>query len=143
MQCLTDLRKGEPQRKRLASRPSLSAECASELEIRARPSRADRRQFMAGSELKPVSTQKISRARSPKQASSESKPDLEPSRENQGVQMCAGTRNASGDVSRTMSSRSRLSRPRMGRPSEARLPIRSRRPAIARADSRVGAKTRW
>ena len=53
-------------------------------------------------------------------------PDFEPSAANQGVQIWAGTRYEPGSDSRAISSRCRESRPRIGRPSECRLPILDR-----------------
>ena len=68
----------------------------------------------------------------------ESKPDFEPSSENQGVQMCAGIRWHAGSTSSTVSSRSRESSPRIGRPSERMLPIFSSRACSAATASRLG-----
>ena len=59
-----------------------------------------------------------------------------------GVQMWAGMNSASGQASRVSSSRSRLSRPRMGRPSERILPMASSRTANSPAASREGSKIR-
>ena len=78
---------------------------------------------MGGSEERPVSTAKMCGVRSAKHSSTESKPDLEPRIENHGVQMWAGIRWQRSPVASTISSRSRLSRPRIGRPSERMLPI--------------------
>ena len=73
---------------------------------------------MGGSDDKPVSTAWIMGARSPKHSSTESKPEKAPNMEKCGVQIWAGTNTASGQLSSVISSKSRLSRPRMGRPSE-------------------------
>ena len=127
---------------KLASRPRFSGECASELDTRVNPSNDDTRQFMAGSEESPVSTAKIWGVKSSKHSSMESKPDLEPSTENQGVQMWAGIKKASLEVSSRVSSRSRASSPRIGRPSDFILPILSSRLLNCRATSKSGAKTR-
>ena len=64
--------------------PSLAGECRSELDIRHMASRLLTRQFIGGSEESPVSTAKMCRARSPKHALGESKPDFDPSIENHG-----------------------------------------------------------
>ncbi len=71
---------------------------------------------MGGSEESPVSSAKISLVRSPKHSSTVSKPDLEPSMENHGVQICAGMSARRGSTSSTNSKRSRESSPKMGRP---------------------------
>ncbi len=123
---------------RLASRPSRAAEWASELETRVSRSSRLRRQFIGGSEESPVSAAKTCSDRSRKHSSSESKPDLEPSIENQGVQTWAGIRKESGSVASVISKRSRASRPRIGRPSEARLPIAASDWFSLRAASRWG-----
>ena len=69
---------------------------------------------MGGSELRPVSRAWIFPVRSPKHASRESKPDLDPKTENHGVQTWAGMKKARSSASSTISSRSRESRPRIG-----------------------------
>ena len=79
---------------------------------------------------------------SPKQASIVSKPENAPKREKWGVQMCAGIKTASGQVSIVISSRSRLSSPRIGRPSEWMLPIASSFFERASAASRPGRRMR-
>jgi len=91
--------------KRLASRPKLPGECASEFDTK-----------VIASKLETANSWRdLRRARSPLQTHArkitehspiESKPDLDPSIENQGVQIWAGTRNASCEVSSTNSSRS-------------------------------------
>ena len=75
---------------KLASLPKFSGEWASELDTRVKPSNPETRQFMGGSDDSPVSTAKMFGVRSSKHSSRESKPDLEPRTENQGVQMWAG-----------------------------------------------------
>ena len=59
-----------------------------------------------------------------------------------GVQMWAGMSSASGQVSSVSSSRSRLSSPRMGRPSEWMLPMASSRAESSSAASREGSRIR-
>ncbi len=115
--------KDNSQSKTLASRPILVKECESELEIRPMLSSLDHLQFMAGSLDKPVSTAKIFGAYSSKHSSSESKPDIEPKTENQGVQQCAGTIAALGSISKTILASSLASSPRIGLPSDLRLPL--------------------
>ncbi len=129
---------------RSASRPSLAGEWASEWDTSVSPSRAETRQFMGGSEDSPVSTAWMWGVRSPKQASRESKPENAPNTEKWGVQMWAGMNSASGQTSSVNSSRSRLSSPRMGRPSEWMLPMASSRADSSSAASREGSKmTLW
>ena len=106
-------------------------------------SRAGTRQFMGGSEERPVSTAWISPARSSKHSSIVSKPEKAPKRAKWGVQMWAGMNSASGQTSNVSAKRSRLSRPRMGRPSERMLPMASRRTERASAASRLGRRMRW
>ena len=57
--------------------------------------------------------------------------------------MCAGTRKQPGSAASVISSRSRESRPRIGRPSEARLPILASAAVIRSAASKLGAYSRW
>ena len=123
---------------RFASRPSFDGECASEFETSVSPSSADTRQFIGGSEDRPVSTAWMCGVRSSKQSSIVSKPENAPNMEKCGVQMCAGMNSASGQASSVSSSRSRLSRPRMGRPSDRMLPMASSRAASSSAASRLG-----
>ena len=127
---------------RLDSRPSFMGECASEFDTRVNPSRSLTRQFIKGSEERPVSTANMFEERSSKHSSIASKPDLEPNRENQGVQIWAGIRNPSSVVSSRISSRSLESSPRIGLPSDFILPILSRRELNLSAASRFGRKTR-
>ena len=54
---------------------------------------------MGGSDERPVSSAKMCGVRSPKHSSTVSKPDLEPSMENHGVQMWAGMRWQRGSIS--------------------------------------------
>ena len=122
----------------MASRPSFAAEWASEFEISWNRSRADSRQFMGGSEERPVSTAWIMGARSPKHSSTVSKPEKAPNMEKWGVQMWAGTKTASGQISRVSSSRSWLEIPRIGLPSEWMFPTVSSFAAIRSAASRSG-----
>ncbi len=82
-------------------------------------------------------------ARSPKHSSIESKPDRDPSTENHGVHACAGTSNDGPPASSTIASRSLESMPRMGRPSDARLPFDASLPAIASASAIPGARITW
>ena len=98
------------------------------------------RQFIGGSDDSPVSRAKICGVRSPKHSSTESKPDLEPSIENQGVQMWAGIRWQRSSMPRMISSKSRESSPRIGRPSERMLPIRSSAVWMCSTTSSEGAK---
>src|SRR5207249_11459307 len=107
--------------KHVASRASLCAECASELETMAKRSSADSREFIDGSDDSPVSSAKIWGNRSSKHASKLSNPDSEPSTAKCGVQIWAGMNSTSGQTSRLISSRSWLSSPRIGRPSDLRL----------------------
>src|SRR5512145_3359552 len=100
------------------------------------------RQFIGGSEDRPVSTAKTSLAKSEKHSVTLSNPDLEPNIENQGVQMCAGTRNAWEWSDKVISSKCRASRPRIGRPSEPRLPIAESCFESSFATSIVGTNTR-
>ena len=130
--------------RRFASRPRLAGEWASELETRRKRSSALHRQFIGGvrrearlqgEDVRGEILEAVLDARR--------SPDLEPNRENHGVQMCAGMRKPSGAVSRRMASRSFGSRPRMGRPSEATLPIARQAALLSRrASSRVGTPTR-
>src|SRR3989304_8448839 len=77
------------------------------------------RQFIFGSEERPVSMAKICDVNSSKHSSSESNPDIEPNTENHGVQACAGIITPlSGSISRIIFKISLLSNPTMGRPSE-------------------------
>lgn len=101
--------------KRFASRPSLAGEWASELETKKYRSSAESRQFIGGSEESPVSSAWMWGVRSSKHSSMVSKPEKAPKSEKWGVQMWAGMNTASGQASSVSSSRSRLSRPRMGR----------------------------
>src|SRR3989344_2039343 len=115
-------------------------ECESEFEIKEILSSWDRRQFITGSLESPVSTAKIYFVYSPKHASSVSKPDIEPNTENQGVQQCAGTTTAFGFAFKTIFTTSRESMPKIGRPSDAKLPIQPNCVLIFSAVSRSGAK---
>src|SRR5665647_1080008 len=102
--------------KALASRPIFEGEWASELETRAKRSRAESCQFIGGSDDRPVSRAKIDGVISSKHSSIASKPELAPKSENQGVQMCEGMTTARGAASATILQKSLTSRPRMGRP---------------------------
>ena len=64
--------------KQVASRANFGAECASEFEMMAKRSSADRRVFMGGSEESPVSNAKTCGSNSSKHSSKLSKPDSEP-----------------------------------------------------------------
>ena len=66
---------------KFASRMSLTGEWASELEISRKPSKDDSRQFMAGSEERPVSIAGTRGVSSSKHSSRLSKPDLAPNTE--------------------------------------------------------------
>ena len=123
-----------------ASRPSFWGEWASEWDTSCSPSSWDTRQFMGGSEESPVSTAWMWGVKSPKHSSRVSNPEKAPNREKWGVQMWAGRNTAWGQASRVISSRSRLERPRMGRPSEWILPICSSRRESSSAASRPGSK---
>ena len=70
------------------------------------------------------------------------KPEKAPNREKWGVQIWAGMKMASGQAVRVSSSRSRLSRPRMGRPSEWMLPTRSNRRESSSAAWKLGRRMR-
>ena len=128
--------------KTFASLASLSGECASEFETRVYLSSEESRQFIGGSEDRPVSRATICLEYSPKHSSMESKPDFEPKTENQGVQICAGIKNDPWPTSNTISSRSLLASPRIGRPSDLIFPIRAKRPPISAAASRDGTRIR-
>src|SRR5512143_1970504 len=104
--------------KALASRPIFDGEWASELETRAKRSRADSRPFMGGSDDNPVSRAKIEGVISSKHSSIVSKPELAPKSENHGVQMWDGMTTARGAVSATIRQKRRTSSPKIGRPSE-------------------------
>src|SRR6056297_2831080 len=106
---------------RLAFRPSFSGECASELESRVYLSKKLHIQLSGGSVESPVSTAWIWLMRSSKQSSMRSNPDFDPKTENHGVQMCAGIKKLRSDISSVISSKSRTSSPRIGRPSEVML----------------------
>ena len=97
---------------------------------------------MGGSEDSPVSTAWMQGVRSSKQASMVSNPEKAPNMAKWGVQMWAGMNSASGQVSSVSSSRSRLSRPRMGRPSEWMLPMASSRAESSSAASSEGSRIR-
>jgi len=97
---------------------------------------------MGGSDDSPVSTANIWGVRSSKHSSMVSKPDLEPNRENHGVQMWAGIRNPSSDVSSRISSKCFASSPKIGRPSDLMLPIWSSRALNRVAVSMSGRNTR-
>lgn len=68
-------RKDSSVPKRLASRPSLAGECASEFETSVYPSSAERRQFIGGSEDRPVSNAWIWGVKSSKHSRMSSKPE--------------------------------------------------------------------
>src|SRR2546421_11888300 len=89
--------------KHVASRASLCAECASELDTMAKRSRADSRGCIDGSDDSPVSSAKIWGSRSSKHASKLSNPDPEPSTAKCGVQIWAGMNSTSGEISRLIS----------------------------------------
>ena len=100
------------------------------------------RQFIGGSDDSPVSSATICLLYSPKHSSIESKPDLDPKTENQGVHICAGIKKDPWPTSNTISSKSLLESPRIGRPSDFILPIRAKRPPISAAASRSGTNIR-
>ena len=129
---------------KLASRASFDGECASEFETSVNRSSAEIRQFIGGSEERPVSSAWICGVKSPKHASIVSKPEYAPNREKCGVQICAGIKIARGQISRVISSRSRMSSPKIGLPSECRFPICSSRWESASAASKSGSRiTLW
>jgi hypothetical protein len=84
------------------------------------------RQFIGGSEDKPVSTAKMCLVKSPKASVMLSKPPMEPKAENHGVQIWAGTNKFLASAFKVNFSRSYESSPKIGRPSEAILPIASK-----------------
>ena len=127
--------------KQVASRASLRGEWASEFETTAKRSSCERRPFIGGSEDSPVSTAWMWGSRSSKHSSMLSNPELAPSTAKWGVQMWAGMNRTSGQTSRQISRRSRLSRPRIGLPSDLRLPIRPRRRLKRSAVSKSGRMT--
>ncbi len=86
-------------------------------------SRAERRQFIGGSDESPVSMAKICGVNSSKHSSRESKPDAAPKTEKWGVQAWARTNTASGDESMTIFKSSFASIPSIGLPSALRFPI--------------------
>src|SRR3989339_1603031 len=100
------------------------------------------RRIMAGSEDNPVSKAKTWLLKSSKQSSKRSKPDLEPKRLNQGVQIWAGTKNPVGDSSKRISNRLRASRPKMGLPSLAILPMVASLRLTAFASAKLGTNKR-
>jgi hypothetical protein len=71
----------------LASLPSFSPEWLSELDTKLILSNCDNLQFILGSELKPVSITLIKGVNSSKHSSIVSNPDIDPNKENQGVQI--------------------------------------------------------
>src|SRR5207249_1127904 len=71
----------------VTSLPILGKECRSEKLTIDLLSKSPTLQFIAGSELNPVSTAKISSENSPKQSANLSNPEFEPYNENQGVQI--------------------------------------------------------
>ena len=129
--------------KQVPSRASFCGECASEFDTMAYRSSIDSRQFIGGSDDSPVSIVKIWGSISPKQASSVSNPELAPSAAKCGVQMCAGMNSTPSHASRHISTRSRLSNPRIGRPSDLRLPISSSRAFSRSTASKSGITITW
>ena len=97
---------------------------------------------MGGSEDRPVSRAWMWPVRSWKHSSRSSKPDLDPKRENQGVQIWAGMRKAFSLASRAISNKSLESSPRIGLPSEVILPIRSSLSLNLRTDAMSGIRIR-
>jgi hypothetical protein len=71
----------------LASLPNLGPEWLSELDIRVILSNCDNLQFIKGSEEIPVSHTFICDVNSSKHSSIVSNPDIDPNKENQGVQI--------------------------------------------------------
>ena len=114
----------------------------SEFEIRVYLSRELTWWFIAGSDERPVSSANMYGVRSSKHSSTESNPDRDPNIENQGVQTCAGIRKDSEVVSRAISRRILLSSPRIGRPSDLMLPMRSSRLLKRSTESKSGMNTR-
>src|SRR4030042_3581288 len=103
-------------------------------------SRVESRQFIGGSDESPVSIEWICGVNSSKHSDSESKPDSAPKTEKWGVHAWAGTRTASGEVSRTIFSKCFASSPRIGLPSDERLPILDKTVFILEATEKSGAR---
>src|SRR3989344_3173003 len=91
------------------------SECESELEITALLSRNGMRQFIGGSDERPVSIAKISPVKSSKHSSSAMKPDFAPNTPNHGVHTCAGTSAQSGEAASAIFKSSFESMPMLGR----------------------------
>jgi len=121
-----------------ASRPSFAGEWASELLTSITRSSCDNRQFMGGSLLNPVSAAAMCRVCVPKHSSSESNPELDPNRLNQGVQACAGITMQSGEVSMMYSTILSDGTVSVGRPSAINDPNRPRTALIRSATSNDG-----
>ena len=105
-----------------ASLPIFFGLCESEFDIRLNLSSLLHRQFIPGSEERPVSRAKISLEYSSKHSSIASKPDFDPNRENHGVQIWPGTTTISLLIPNKISTRSFASIPIIGLPSEERFP---------------------
>ena len=97
---------------------------------------------MGGSEESPVSRAWMQGVKSSKQSSMASNPEKAPNREKWGVQIWAGIKTASGQDSSVIYSRSRVSRPKMGLPSEWMFPMASSFRARTSAASREGSRIR-
>ena len=106
----------------LASLPNFSKEWLSEFDTNVILSNCDNLQFIKGSEDKPVSQILTYGVNSSKQSSIVSNPDIEPNKENQGVQICAGIKIDCLSTSKLNSKRSLASIPIIGLPSAFRLP---------------------
>src|SRR3989338_8494575 len=94
-----------------ASRPMRESELASEEDRMANLSVPLNRQFISGSEERPVSKAKTCFVISPKHSSMESKPDLLPKIPKYGVHAWAGTKSASGAASRRYPGTKQTGRP--------------------------------
>src|SRR3989338_871360 len=89
-------------------------ECASELLTSVYLSREEMRQFIAGSELSPVSIAWMCFAWSLKHSSTESNPDIEPKMPYQGVHACAGIISMSSSIFFIISTSSMHENPKIG-----------------------------
>ena len=112
------------------------------METSVMPSRAERRQFMAGSEESPVSMARTYGVSSSKHSERDSKPEAAPKMEKCGVQACAGISIASAEASSSSASSSFASSFRIGLPSEARFPMRERERFNLLAAAMSGSRTR-
>ena len=127
---------------RLASWASFLQEWASECETRVSSSILAICLHILGSADKPVSTAESKFLDSPKASSRLLKPDFEPNMANHGVQMWAGINMVSELACLTILRSSSESRPRIGRPSDLRLPMSASLVLILATVVRSGATMR-